>query len=79
MGDTHHLAIEIVLADHDRVDRLGIDKVEKGKAARTPCKVVAHDGAVADLTELGEVAPERVCRMASQDGVSMKRSMRAYG
>lgn len=28
-SDTYHFAIEIVLANHDRVDRLGIDKVEK--------------------------------------------------
>lgn len=57
---THHLAIEIVLSNHDGVDRLWVDKVEEGKASRTTRELVAHDGTVAHFAELRKVPTERV-------------------
>lgn len=58
--DTYHFTVEIVLAHHDRVDRLGIDKVEKGKAARAAGVGIAHHGAVAHLAKLRKVASQRI-------------------
>ena len=59
--NTYNFAIEIVLANHDSVDRLGVYKVKEGKATGTASSVVSHDGAVPNFAELREIAAERIC------------------
>jgi len=58
--NTYDFAIEIVLADHDRVDSFGVNKVEERETSRSASKVVAHDSTVADLAELRKVSTQRV-------------------
>lgn len=58
--DTYDFTIKIMLSHHDSVDCFRIDKVEEGETSRATGKVVAHDGTVTDLAELGEVAAERI-------------------
>ena len=55
----HNLAIEVVLLDHDNVDRLGILEGEKAEASRPTGGAVPHDGAFHHLAKLREVVPQR--------------------
>jgi hypothetical protein len=58
--DTYNLAIEIMLLDHDRVYALGVPEGEKAKSTGAASRSIAHDGALADLSELREVVFQRI-------------------
>ena len=65
---THRLAVEVMLARHDGVDRADILESEEAKAARAARLHVAHDHAVGDAAELLEVGLERVCGRGEEEG-----------
>ena len=54
----HNLAVEVVLLDHDNVDRLGVLEGEKAEATRAAGGAVPHDGAFYHLAKLREVVPQ---------------------
>lgn len=58
--NAHNLAIEEVLADHDRIDRRGVLEGQEREAPRT-ARGVPHDSAGFDLAKLCEVLPQRFC------------------
>lgn len=59
--ETHVLAVEVVLARHDGVDRARLFEGQERKAAGAATLGVAHDGAVRDLAKLLKVHLQRVC------------------
>lgn len=65
-----------MLANHDRVDSLRIDKVEESKAARTARHIVAHDGAVSHLAKLRKVSSERVYPVQVQSVFNQSEGVR---
>jgi len=58
--NAYNLAVEVVFLHHDCVDALRILEGKKPKTSRAASGGVAHDGALADLTELRKVVFERV-------------------
>lgn len=55
--NAHYLSVEEMFADHNRVNRRGVFKGQKGEAAR-PATRVAHDRASFDFAKLGKVVPQ---------------------
>jgi hypothetical protein len=60
--ETHDLAIQVVLLDHDNVDRFGVLEGEEAKATRAAGGAISHDSAFHHLTELREVVAKRLWR-----------------
>lgn len=56
---TYNLPIQIMLLDHDRIDRLGISKSQEAESSGPASGIVSHDSAFLDLAELGEVVMHR--------------------
>lgn len=57
---TYNFAIEVVFLDHHSVDTFRVPEGEETKSSRATRGGVTHDGALADLAKLCEVALERV-------------------
>jgi hypothetical protein len=58
VGDTHDLAVQVVLLHHDDVDGLGVLEGEEAEAAGAAGGAVAHNGAFHHLAELREVVSQ---------------------